>query len=86
MSDYSKIRMQGHVANVSCTWIIPAFDMPVPITTNSSHAQFQLRAGPPLFSKVIPLPQTEISQFTAALSGLWGFYRAFAFSQDGTIQ
>ena len=38
MSYYSKIRMQGHATNVSCAWIIPAFNMPVRITVNSFHA------------------------------------------------
>ena len=30
--------MQGHATNVSCTWIITAFNMPVRITMNSFHA------------------------------------------------
>ena len=38
MSDYSKTRMQGHATKVSCIWIIPALNMLVRITVNSSYA------------------------------------------------
>ena len=33
--------MRGHATSVTCTWIMPAFDMPVRITMNSSYARLR---------------------------------------------
>ena len=33
--------MRGHATSVTCTWIMPAFDVPAQIAMNSSYARLR---------------------------------------------
>ena len=41
MSNCSKNRMLGHATSVTCTWIMPAFGVPVRITMSSSYTRLR---------------------------------------------
>ena len=56
--------MLGHVTSVTCTWIMPAFDVPVRITMNSSYAHLP---GKHLAEPVPPEPHRLMTNVDATL-------------------
>ena len=56
--------MRGHATSVTCTWIMPAFDVPVRITMNSSYARL---CGKHLANRVPPEPHRLMTNVDAML-------------------
>jgi len=56
--------MLGHATSVTCTWIMPAFDVPVLIMMNSSYAHLR---GKHLAEPVPPEPHRLMTNVDATL-------------------
>ena len=56
--------MLGHATSVTCTWIMPAFDMPVRITMSSSYTRLR---GKHLAEPIPPEPHRLMTNVDATL-------------------